>query len=469
MIHTRLVTLLLILNPPVLNTPSSITTMFVQWKENANKTEILSSIEGIEQVNHYSHIPNLTLLNMSNQRARSNAMSLLAANSNVEFVEEDRMLNVKRQAFTPPNDSGFSQCWGLRNTGSAGGLVGWDMGALNAWSITTGNAGIKVMIIETGVDEGHPDLNLDAGRDFTTGAVNGIPGGSPSNSCDNHGTAVAGCISARINNSIGTVGIAPNCRVVSAKVGVASTPCNGSWNGQTSWTVNAINWAVSSGIRVTNNSNDYGGSSSAMSSAYSASRNAGVIHFASAGNGGTQSLGFPARLSSVNAVGSTSRNGTKSSFSSYGNGLAFVAPGASIYTTDRTGTNGYSTGNWVTIDGTSFSSPYAAGVAALILSVNSSLTPSQVENAMKTTARDMQTAGYDIFTGWGMIDASKALESVLPANCLGDFNGDRVVNGDDMGSLLSAWGTVNAVIDLNDDNIVDGIDLGILLASWGPC
>jgi subtilisin family serine protease len=324
------------------------------------------------------------------------------------------------------------------------------------------------MIIETGVDESHTDFNLDPGRDFTTGAVNGIPGGSPTNSCDNHGTAVAGCISAKINNSLGTIGIAPNCKVVSAKVGIASTPCSGSWSGQISWTVNALNWAVSAGVKVTNNSNDYGSSSSSMSAAYTATRNAGLVHFASAGNAGTNGLGFPARSSGVNAVGSASRNGTKSSFSSYGTGLAFVAPGQSIYTTDRTGTAGYSSTNWTTIDGTSFSSPYAAGVAALLFSVNPNLSPAQVENAMKTTADDMGTAGYDTLTGWGMIDAAKAVQSIRPT-CKSDYNRDFVVDGTDLGALLGGWGFNNSNLDLNQDNMIDGNDLGILLSQWGSC
>lgn len=456
-------------SPPTIDTVPPIDTMFVKWKDSANKNEILSSIDGVESATHYSNIPNLTLLDMTDIRSMKRAVAQLSTNPSVEFVEEDRWITVERQSFPPPNDTGFSQCWGLRNTGSAGGVAGWDMGALDAWSITTGNPAIKVMVIETGVDETHPDLNIQIGRDFTTGAVNGVAGGSPTNSCDNHGTAVAGCVSAKINNASGTVGIAPDCTVVSAKVGIASTPCSGSWSGQTSWTVNALNWAASNGIRVTNNSNDYGSTSNAMSSAYSATRNAGIVHFASAGNGGTDGMGFPARLTTVNAVGSSSRNRTRSSFSSYGNGIAFVAPGQSIYTTDRTGGSGYNSGNWVTIDGTSFSSPYAAGVAALLLSVNPNLTPAQVESAMKTTADDMGTAGYDIFTGWGMIDAGKALRSVLPPPCPADINGDSVVNGIDLGILLGGWGGSDQDSDLNGDNRVDGIDLGILLGGWGDC
>jgi hypothetical protein len=88
---------------------------------------------------------------------------------------------------------------------------------------------------------------------------------------------------------------------------------------------------------------------------------------------------------------------------------------------------------------------------------------------MNTTADDMGTAGYDIFTGWGMIDAGKALRSVLPPPCPADINRDSVVNGNDLGILLSGWGGSDQDSDLNGDNRVDGIDLGILVGAWGDC
>jgi subtilisin family serine protease len=278
---------------------------------------------------------------------------------------------------------------------------------------------------------------------------------------------VAGCITGIINNSIGTVGVAPDCKVISAKVGTAVTPCSGSWQGQTSWTVNAINWGIANGVRVTNNSNDYGTASTAMTNAYVAARNAGVVNFASSGNSGNTNIGFPARSNGVIAVGASNRSGQKASFSSYGSKLAFVAAGQSIYTTDRTGSNGYGSGDYTIIDGTSFSSPYAAGVAALILSVNPSLSAAQVESIMQTTCRDIGTAGYDTLTGWGMLNADAAVRAAQPVPCPADFTGDRLVNGSDLGILLASWGTNQN--DINGDGFVDGSDLGMLLSAWGAC
>lgn len=446
--------------------PTAIDTFFVQWKNGTDKDTILSAVSGIESTEHYSHIPNLTLINMNSVASMNQAILILSANPNIELIERDQVFTATRQEVIP-NDAGFSQCWGHRNTGTSGGLVNFDMNTSNAWSITQGSSTIKILILETGIQQNHPDINQLVGRDFTTNAVNGIAGGEPSNSCDNHGTAVAGCVTGIINNSIGTVGVAPNCKVISAKVGVSITPCNGSWQGQTSWTVNAINWGIANGVRVTNNSNDYGTVSTAMATAYTAARNAGIVNFASSGNSGNTTIGFPASTSSVNAVGASSRNGQKASFSSYGSKIAFVAPGQSIYTTDRTGADGYGASDYVSIDGTSFSSPYAAGVAALILSANASLSAAQVETIMKTTCRDMGTVGFDTLTGWGMLNVEAALIAASPLPCVSDLNGDRVVDGSDLGKLLSSWGTASS--DITGDMIVDGQDLGVLLAAWGSC
>jgi len=458
--------LFLISGVSVNKTQSNIDTFFVQWKNGVNKDAVLSTIADVESIEHYSHIPNLTLINMNNVASMRNAMSFLSMNPNVAFVEADVMFTATRNEVIP-NDSGFSLCWGHRNTGASGGLINFDMNTTNAWDITKGSSAIRVLVFETGIQPNHPDINQLAGRDFSTGVVNGVVGGGPSNSCDNHGTAVAGCISGIINNSLGTVGVAPECKVVSAKVGTSVVPCNGSWQGQTSWTVNAINWSIANGVRVTNNSNDYGTDSAAMTTAYVAARNAGVVNFASSGNSGNTTIGFPARSAGVVAVGASSRTGQKATFSSYGSKLAFVAAGQSVYTTDRTGVDGYVSGDYTTIDGTSFSSPYAAGVAALILSANPSLSAAQVESIMQTTCRDIGAVGYDTLTGWGMLNADAAVRVAQPTPCPADLNNDRAVNGTDLGLLLGVWGTPQG--DINGDGIANGSDLGILLGTWGVC
>jgi subtilisin family serine protease len=247
---------------------------------------------------------------------------------------------------------------------------------------------------------------------------------------------------------------------------VSSSACDGSWTASYSYSANAVNWAIANGIRVTNNSNYYGSSSTAVAAAYDAARSAGIVHFASAGNNGNTLISFPASLSSVNAIGAMSPSGSRSAFSNYGSKLFVMAPGSSVYTTDRTGSSGYSSSDYVWRQGTSFASPYTAGVAALMLSVAPALRPAEIEAALAATARDLGSSGFDDEYGWGMVDAAAAVASVPP--CFGDLNVDRVVNGADLGRLLGSWGS-SGIGDLNRDAVVNGADLGLMLGVWGAC
>jgi len=333
----------------------------------------------------------------------------LAQLAEVEFAESDMILTVHKHL--TPDDPYYTSgyLWGLHNYGQSGGTVDMDMDAPEAWDITIGNPSISVVILDDGVQQDHPDINQIAGADFTE---NGTEGG-PFNECDNHGTAVAGCTSAIINNGIGVVGIAPGCKVASAKIAVATVPCDGTMSGYSSWMVDALDWAQSIGARVTSAS--WGGTpNGALTEKYDATYAAGLIHFAASGNEGSSSIIYPGSLDSVNAVGAVDRDGDRCGFSSWGVGLAFVAPGEEIYTTDRTGSDGHESGDYYgPANGTSYSSPYAAGVAAMVLSVDSSLTPAEVENAMNTTCKDRGSSGYDYQYGWGIVQAYDAMQSVL--------------------------------------------------------
>lgn len=455
------------------NFSNQIFVKFCEEISEKDKDEILRThVPQKESVYFYENIPNLALISFPKRTTPEEVFVIveeLEEKNLFEFVEQDRIF-VLEQNQVIPNDSGFNQLWGHRNTGQNGGQVGFDMDSTMAWSISQGSPNVRVMIIETGVQMNHPDLNMGEERDFTTGVVGGIPSSGLLNACDNHGTCVAGVISGKINNSVGTVGLSPLSPTVSAKVGSANVPCEGSWFGQTSWTVNALNWAVSNNIRVTNNSNSYGFYSNTLNYAYSSTKNLGLVHFASSGNSGINSIAYPAAYSSVNAIGSANRFGQLSNFSNYGSGLFMVAPGESIYTTDRTGSIGYSSSSFVSIDGTSFSSPYAASLAALILSKNPNLTPNEVTSIMKESGTDLGSNGFDSFTGWGMINAYSALLNTPSPYCEGDLTQDGEVNGADLAILLGEWGVCeNCESDINEDGQVNGADLSLVLSSWGSC
>ncbi len=394
------------------------------------------------------------------------AANRLAVRDDVVFAEPDVMFT-GTSAQAPPDDAFFFSLWGLENTGQFGGVAGMDMQALDAWDLQEGDSSIIVVVFDSGVQQDHPDINQRPGDDFTTDNADG----GPVNACDRHGTAVAGCITGLKGNAIGISGIAPGCRVASARCLISTLDCTGNWTSQASWTVSGLNWAAAIGARVTNNSNGYGFVSSAIASKYQSTRGQGIVHFASSMNDGASSIGYPASISSVNAIGSIDDDGDRSSFSNFGTGLALVGPGRTIQTTDRTGANGYNSSDYLVISGTSFASPYAAGVAALAISMTPSLTTIQVESILQSTARDLGSAGYDTSYGHGLVQAHDAVVEAFnltpPGPCLADITEDGVVNTADLGGLIGSFGTAGPFADINGDGSVDSADLGILISEFG--
>ncbi|MCB9849817.1 MAG: S8 family serine peptidase [Phycisphaerales bacterium] len=340
----------------------------------------------------------------------------LAELPEVSFAEPDMLATAR--ATEIPNDPMFGDQWALHNTGQSGGTADIDMDIPEAREYTTGDSGILIAVLDNGMQLNHPDLGTVTGVDFTGSGTAGGPG----NACDNHATLIAGTIRAIANNSIGVVGVAPNCTLVSVKYGVSTVPCNGNGTYMTSWLVDAIDWCANNGVRITNNSNGLS-SQSSITSKYLETYNAGVVHFASSGNVASPIVSYPASLSSVIAVGAVDRTGTRAFFSNYGTGLALMAPGVAIPTTDRSGSDGQDPGDYDTVDGTSFAAPYAAAVAGLVLSVDPTLTPAEVESILRSTARDLGNPGYDTQYGDGLVQAQAAVEAAgarIPAGTFAD-------------------------------------------------
>lgn len=346
----------------------------------------------------------------------------LAEDSRVKWAEPDFTFSAKGALL--PDDAQFSDLWGLRNTGQFEGTPGEDMRCEQAWDISTGDPSVKILLLETGVDLTHPDLNVLPGASFTG---SGTDGGA-THQCDNHGTMMAGCITAKINNSIGVVGVAPGCFVLPAKIGLSlGPPCNNSWTGSLTWTANALNWGLAQGARVSDNPNVYGFPSSVIEEAYATTYAGGMVHFAPAGDGATGVVQYPALHANVNAVSALAPTGTFAQFSSYGAGLDLSAPGSDVVSTDRVGAAGYDAGDYDTTFGTSIACSYAAGVAALIISQNPLATASQVEGRLYSSARDPGTPGYDVFYGYGCVNAHAAIETAIPL----DADGDGVIDVSD--------------------------------------
>ncbi|MCL4220722.1 MAG: S8 family serine peptidase [Phycisphaerales bacterium] len=378
----------------------------------------------------------------------------------VAWAQSDHVYWARHMGALPPNDPLFPQQWALEQANDE------DMDALDAWGITIGDDSVRVVVLDTGTQQDHPDIHQVTGQSFTGSGTNGGPG----NRCDNHGTAVAGCVAATINNGIGIAGIAPGARVQAAKIfneidflGLLCLPFLESTD---AWTVAGINWSASSGARVTNSSWGGGNPSAAITTAFDTTKAAGVVHFAAAGNDGTGTVGYPANLASVNAVAAMASDGTRASFSTYGPGLFISAPGAAVLSTDRTGSAGYGSDNWTTIDGTSFASPYAAGVAALVISAHPSLTPDEVSDIMAQTAVDKGTPGYDTGFGWGFVNAGAAVAAAAGNPCPPDLTGDGVLDFFDVSLFLSNFSAQAPSADLTGDGLYDFFDVSLYLGMF---
>jgi subtilisin family serine protease len=378
----------------------------------------------------------------------------LALDGRVQWAEPDMMVSARHDHI--PNDPFFGGAWGIRNTGQLGGTADLDMDGDLAWDFTFGSGAVKVLILDEGVQQDHPDINQLPGADFTGEGG----GGGPVNSCDNHGTAVAGCISAIIDNSLGTVGIAPGCRIISARTYIDN--CSGGGTSNVSWIVNALAWGLAQGARVSNHSWAWSVPSSAIEAAYASTYQNGMIHFAAAGNESLGSVDWPASAPYVNSVAALDPNGALASFSNSGPGLDFSAPGVSVATTDRTGSDGYANGDYVSADGTSFASPYAAGVAALIVSEFPGYTSAQVETRMQNACFDLGVAGYDIQYGWGFVNAYNGVEQPASAVLLDPTGGvgtNLRIDGDRFSSTPSEnvvyFGGVRGVVTFSQNDFLD--------------
>ena len=324
------------------------------------------------------------------------------------------------------NDTYADRQYELKNVGQIANLGGDtnDLEVPEAWALTTVSTDVVVAVIDDGVELSHPDLNLVTGYNF-----DGVVGGGPSSSTASHGTACAGNVGAKRNNSTGVMGTAPGVKIM---------PVN---NGSSSATMAlAIDQAVLHGAKVLSNSWGWNGLyfsdiEDAIIDALSAGR---TVVFA-AGNGPDRSpwtydVAFPGNLTATTDVicvgassptdehkSASSSDGAFSWGSSYvGAGPDVCAPSPWSYTTDRLGALGYNDGTLIpdsdyTSDfgGTSSSTPKVAGIVALMLSANSSLTPPQVKAILKGTAKDMGTAGEDDRTGTGRVDAQKAVSAAL--------------------------------------------------------
>lgn len=332
---------------------------------------------------------------------------------------------------TTPNDPEYQWQWGL------------DMIQMPyAWEISTGHKNVLVGVIDTGIVP-HPDLFPNSGYDWGNirwdKAYDFINEDEEPFDLDadhinqSHGTHVAGIIGALTDNGLGIAGIAWDVGIVPLRV------IGDDSEGYTDNLIEAIYYAEDNGIDIVNISlgteNTIG-----LEQACRRARFSGVTLVAAAGNsvGGNTDVVYPAAYDEVIAVGAVGDDGKKASYSSYGYGLDFVAPGGdndynkgSIIST--TGYFDNTSGTFITdyfySEGTSLAAAHVSGVAALLKASDVTLTPDDIYDRLLASTPGNR---WQAHLGYGLIDAYRALYTPpKPPSPLqifaGRFHGDRLV------------------------------------------
>lgn len=280
-------------------------------------------------------------------------------------------------------DAELENTWGVQYIGA---------GTVHA----SGNkgGGVKVAILDTGIDTNHPDLSYN--RACSTNFV----AGETLEDSHSHGTHTAGTVAA-LDNDRGVVGVAPEVILCIYKV------LNNGGSGNYSDIIAALQQAVADDVQVTNNSyGSVGNPGSTVQAAFDNASAAGVLHVAATGNSGNfmgtgDNCIFPARWESVMATAATNQSDTRASFSSTCPEVELAAPGFQIHSTVPGGGFGDKSG-------TSMASPHVTGTAALVLATYPDWNNDQVRLQLQTTAVDLGDPGRDAHYGYGLVDAAEA-------------------------------------------------------------
>ncbi|MEU1850717.1 S8 family serine peptidase [Streptomyces sp. NPDC019990] len=385
------------------------------------------------------------------------------ADPQVAYVVPDRL---NKPTAVTPNDTEYRKQWDLFES-TAG------MNVPAAWDTTSGT-GVTVAVIDTGYVT-HSDLaaNIVGGYDFISDTAVSVDGngrdsnpadpgdwsnanecgtGSPASGSSWHGTHVAGTIAAAANNGKGVAGVAYGAKISPIRV-------LGKCGGYDSDIIDAIIWASGgtvSGVpantnvaKVINMSLGGGGAcSTATQSAINGAVNRGTAVVVAAGNENQNvSNASPANCNNVITVAATNRAGSRASYSNYGSLIDIAAPGGEtrastangILSTLNSGSKTPSSENYNFYQGTSMAAPHVAGLAALMKSANSALTPAQIESAIKASARPLPgtcSGGC----GAGLADAAKSVQAIKGGSSTGGttFSAATAVAIPDNGSAIES-------------------------------
>lgn len=305
----------------------------------------------------------------------------------VEYAE----LNWILHWWHTPNDPKWNNQWGPKR-----------IKCEEAWDIVQGSSSVKIAIVDTGIDYDHPDLS----GNYVSGGKDWVNSDDDPMDDRGHGTHCAGIAAAVMDNNEGVAGVA-QVKLMAEKV------LSSQGSGDAVDIANGITHAADNGADIISMSlggpNPVSVIENACDYAYD---DKGIVIVAASGNDYSSTVSYPARYSSVIAVGATNQENERCPFSNYGQNLELMAPGKDILSTMLDDVYEYNTG-------TSMACPHVAGVAALVLST--SVDPyydfdndgewdnNEVRQKMDDTAFDLGPSGWDQEYGYGLVDASAAV------------------------------------------------------------
>jgi subtilisin family serine protease len=287
--------------------------------------------------------------------------------------------NLKLQTQMVPNDPSWDVQWAPKKI-----KADW------AWNTTSGNSSVLVAVVDTGINYYHPDL-ID---NYAPLGYNWVDGNNDPMDDSGHGTHVAGIIAASLNNRIGIAGLAQVRLMAEKALDVEGT-------GYASDLADAIIHATEQGAEIINMSWGDTVSSAVLHDAITYAYDSGVLLVAAAGNDNSSTKLYPAAYSEVISVAATDQNDAKASFSNWGGWIELSAPGVNVYSTFLAGYQYES--------GTSMAAPHVSGVAALVWSRFPNATRDWVRDRLHSSTDDLGGAGFDVYFGYGRVNAERAL------------------------------------------------------------